>query len=325
MSTPPSTPGDGGPAAQKTKRPPKRKPLSCLPCRQHKLRCDRCIPCGTCSRYRREDVCRLHPAPSRGKSRRGHAQSAEEAFLGVAESFPQPRLVGADAFDSSNDAGFSVGAGQVSAQLVGQVHMESAAHAMTSSLASQIGRSQGYDSLIKPPAPTILFPQTLPLLQLPSSTLDTSTLLSTVDRTTQKLQWKRLLVKLLPTRTQTDILFSYFIEHINWIFQTVHIPSFRKEYAQLWDGRVDEIDLIWLSLLFTAISLSALYIPINAVEFVGLQGENVRQLAHLWHHASLQALQAGNYEARPNLTQLQTFSVTQLYWYATNNIEVLNS
>lgn len=326
MSTPPSTPGDGVSAAQKTRKPPKRKPLSCLPCRQHKLRCDRRIPCGTCSRYRREDVCRLHPAPTRGKSRRAHTQSAQDAFQDAAEPLPQPRPVGADAFDLSNHAGFSVGASQqVSAQLVGQVHMESAAHAMTSSLASQIGRSQDYDHLIKPLAPTILFPQILPLLQVPSSTLDTYTLLSTVDRKSQRVQWKRLLVKLLPTRTQSDILFSYFIEHINWIFQTVHIPSFRKEYAQLWDGRVDEVDLIWLSLLFTSISLSALYIPINAVEFVGLQGENVRQLAHLWHHASLQALQAGNYEARPNLTQLQTFSVTQLYWYATNNIEILNS
>jgi hypothetical protein len=41
--------------------------------------------------------------------------------------------------------------------------------------------------------------------------------------------------------------------------------------------------------------------------------------------SSRRALRAGDFEARPCLTQLQTFSVTQLYWYATNDIETLNS
>ena len=327
MSTPPSTPGNGTTTAQKSRKPPKRQPLSCLPCRQHKLRCDRRIPCGTCSRYRREDVCRLHPAPLKGRSRQQVADNSEARSLNLTELDTRSRPAVASTFRSPHDAEASSAANQDTAQLVGHVQMESAAQAMTSSLAAQISgipHVQGY-SPVKPSDPTILFPQILPLLQLPSATLDPLTLLSTTDRSNQRLHWKRLLVKLLPTRTQSDILFSYFVEHINWIFQTVHIPSFRKEYAQLWDGRIEDVDLIWLSLLFTIISLSALYVPINAVEFVGLQGDNVRQLAHLWHHASLQALQAGNYEAKPNLTQLQTFSVTQLYWYATNNIEILNS
>lgn len=329
MSTPPSTPGNGTAAVPKSRKPPKRQPLSCLPCRQHKLRCDRRIPCGTCSRYRREDVCRLHPAPLKGRSRQQIPNTSEADSLNPTEldgrSRPGPAVT--STFRPSDDAEASGATNQATAQLVGHVHMESAAQAMTSSLAAQIsGISHAQDySPVKLSDPTILFPQILPLLQLPSATLDPLTLLSTTDRTNQRLHWKRLLVKLLPTRTQSDILFSYFVEHINWIFQTVHIPSFRKEYARLWDGRVEDVDLIWLSLLFTIISLSALYIPINAVEFVGLQGDTVRQLAHLWHHASLQALQAGNYEARPSLTQLQTFSVTQLYWYATNNIEILNS
>lgn len=326
MSTPPSTPGNGTVAAQKTRKPPKRQPLSCLPCRQHKLRCDRRIPCGTCSRYRREDVCRLHPAPPKGKSRRATTQAVESSVVGGTELFSQPPPARSAAFYTANNAGTSRAPVQRSEQLVGHVHTESAAQAMNSSLATKTGSALAHgNSPIGPSDPKVLFPQILPLLQLPSSSIDTYSLLSTVDPATQRLQWKTLLVKLLPSRTQSDILFSYFVEHINWIFQTVHIPSFRKEYAQLWDRRVEDVDLIWLSLLFSINSLAALYIPVNAVEFVGLQGETIRQLAHLWHHASLQALQAGNYEAKPTMTQLQTFSVTQLYWYATNNIEILNS
>lgn len=327
MSTPPSTPGIGTVPARKSRKPPRRQPLSCLPCRQHKLRCDRHIPCGTCSRYRREDVCRLHPAPSKGRSRQQTANPSGAGSLNPNELDLYSRSAAAGKFGLSHDAATSTAANRETGQLVGHIHMESAAQAMTSSLAVQIGSippSQGY-SPARPTDATILFPQILPLLQLPAATLDPLVLLSTTNRTNQKLHWKRLLVKLLPTRTQSDILFSYFVEHINWIFQTVHIPSFRKQYAQLWDARTEDVDLIWLSLLFTIISLSALYIPINSVEFVGLQGDTVRQQAHLWHYASLQALQAGNYEAKPNLTQLQTFSVTQLYWYATNNIEILNS
>lgn len=53
----------------------KRTPLSCLACRQHKLRCDRRVPCGTCIRYRREAQCRENPAPTR---RRGAAATVLE-------------------------------------------------------------------------------------------------------------------------------------------------------------------------------------------------------------------------------------------------------
>ena len=327
MSTPPSTPEIGTAPSRKSRKPPRRQPLSCLPCRQHKLRCDRHIPCGTCSRYRREDVCRLHPAPPRGRSRQQTANASGAGALNANELDPRDRLAAASTSGLSYDARQHNGAPQESVQLVGHVHMESAAQAMTSSLAAQRGgipAAPAYSPAVASDA-TILFPQILPLLQLQASTLDPLTLLSTTNQANLKLPWTRLLVKLLPTRTQSDILFSYFVEHINWIFQTVHIPSFRKDYARLWDARMEDVDLTCLSLLFTIISLSALYIPIHAVEFVGLDGDTVRQLAHLWHHASLQALQAGNYEAKPTLTQLQTFSVTQLYWYATNNIEILNS
>src|ERR1700753_2460016 len=41
----------------------KRRQLSCLPCRLHKLKCDRRVPCETCVRYIRTKQCNQHPAP----------------------------------------------------------------------------------------------------------------------------------------------------------------------------------------------------------------------------------------------------------------------
>ncbi|OBU01479.1 hypothetical protein VE01_00380 [Pseudogymnoascus verrucosus] len=41
----------------------KSRALSCLPCREHKLKCDRQVPCKSCVRSNRVDHCRKHPAP----------------------------------------------------------------------------------------------------------------------------------------------------------------------------------------------------------------------------------------------------------------------
>jgi hypothetical protein len=120
-------------------------------------------------------------------------------------------------------------------------------------------------------------------------------------------------------------LLTHYIEHINWILHTVHVPSFRRQYADFWDCDVTRFDLIWVSLLFAVISVSALYIPSDVIEAGGMPRKAVRDLAHVWHRASQQALEAGQYEANPTLRQLQTYSVMQLYWYATNDVETLNS
>ncbi|KAH6610107.1 transcription factor [Trichoderma cornu-damae] len=59
--------------------------------------------------------------------------------------------------------------------------------------------------------------------------------------------------------------------------------------------------------------------------YSGVRGSRSADLAHVWHRASHQALMAGDFESRPCIVQLQTFSITQFYWYATNEIDALNS
>ncbi|KIY02625.1 uncharacterized protein Z520_01090 [Fonsecaea multimorphosa CBS 102226] len=348
MSTSQSDPAITSPVVQKKPRHvPRRVPLSCEPCRRHKLKCDRGIPCSTCSRYNREELCLLNPAAPGGKKTgssqpRQNDQSRPGRIVEATDA-SQPVAAAAGERSSRQGAGNPSGNGWSAAlshdsvadvpatqqqrrgrgQLVESVNVVAATkslsarrqHPSSAGDAGTDGRSEG--------AMSILFPQTLPLLQFSSG--HDGSILETLMFADDELQWKRLLVKLLPTRTQSDILLSYFIEHINWLFQTVHIPTFRKEYATFWDGAVEDADLPWMSLLFTILSLSALYIPVDVVQVVGLQRESIRRYSHVWHRACLQALQAGNYERKPTLSQLQTFSVTQLYWYATNDIETINS
>ncbi|KAJ9379539.1 transcriptional regulator family: Fungal Specific TF [Paecilomyces variotii] len=140
-----------------------------------------------------------------------------------------------------------------------------------------------------------------------------------------KLFWKTHLAAALPSQNQCDLLMCYYMENSNWLYQAIHVPSFRHQYSQFWTTNVDDIDLIWLSLLFTIISISALHIPFELVEAIGFEPSKIRSLAHTWHSASRQALHAGEFESKPNLMQLQTFIATQLYWLSTKNIEAMNS
>lgn len=137
--------------------------------------------------------------------------------------------------------------------------------------------------------------------------------------------WKRYLTSLLPSQNQCDFLVSLFFENINWIYQTVHAPSFRSEYSTFWSSCLEDIDLIWLSLLFIMLALSATAIPSAMAESAGLEPAELAPLADRLYSASRHALHAGSYDLKPCLTQIQVFSVSQTYWYAMKNIEALNS
>jgi hypothetical protein len=332
-STLPISPATSGNTnAVSMRRIAKRQPLSCRACRQHKLRCDRQVPCSTCIRYHREAHCRQNPAPVLRQQRtaapqNGSSHQERQTPACVTEPAGVPAIRNGRLSSNEVDEVHSI------RQTVESVYMATAARHMRpqtsrgqwaldgcSSWATVIGYigSEGDSDTNPIPLPFVLSGlyrsgnDDCPLLKMPSPQ-------------NRQVFWRHQLVAMLPTRSQCDILLTYYVEHINWLFQTVHVPSFRCEYARFWDGDIPECDLIWLSLLFTIISLSALYIPLEMTEIVGLPREAVRNLAHGWHLASQRALQAGEYDAKPCLRQLQTFSVTQLYWYATNNIEILNS
>jgi hypothetical protein len=129
----------------------------------------------------------------------------------------------------------------------------------------------------------------------------------------------------MPTQSQCDVLVSFFLENTNWIYQIIHVPTFRQEYATFWTDKVDEVSLFWLSLLFAILSVSALYLPRELGELVGFDGSQMGQLAKSWYVASRQCLLAGGAEARPNLLQLQAFLTLQSYWFTMEDLETLNS
>lgn len=334
----------------------KGKALNCLPCRQHKLRCDRHVPCSNCRKSKRDDLCRRHPAPAPGRftktrdvqthaqvvNPRGELSSHRHHTLPCStlshqvyqsESAVEASAISGESGESqymSNNSSIQPSSASIdqatsflhkAARRVSNLHMLGIYDELEVQR-TQLGPGAVEESLTDV-GPT-LFPLNAMQTQI-ASTVGVLTAPWNLSSNERELFWKRHLTKALPTQNQCDVLISYYIENINWIFQSIHVPSFRKEYALFWSTNVDDIDLIWLSLLYTIISISGLYIPAEAIRITGILSSNIRSLAHTWHSASRQALHAGDFEAQPRLTQLQTFSITQLYWYATNKVETLNS
>ncbi|KAI9896884.1 hypothetical protein N3K66_007906 [Trichothecium roseum] len=323
----------------------KRKPLSCLACRNHKLRCDRRVPCGTCVRHHREDQCRQNPAPAPPPApRRSNKMARPSSGIPSSPSRKSSPLARTAADDvthhheqETQGSNLSSGAGGSSSSHITGVdsfqrynrteHMQLP---VSSSVSDGLSLLATFD--MQQPSPWPSLPQLLAeaTRQDPSS----SSWSAMIDPQSRRKLAQQQLSSVIPSRPQCDLLLNFFLEHVNWLFQTVHEPSFRREYARFWDDNDDDdacirpwtgVDLVWLSLLLTMLSVGAMYVPLEAVDVIGIPRRAIRNLAHVWHMASLHALRGGEYESRPCLVQLQTFAITQLYWYATNQIEVLNS
>ncbi|KAF4475020.1 putative transcriptional regulatory protein [Colletotrichum fructicola Nara gc5] len=329
----------------KPKKTRNRRILSCLPCRLHKLKCDRTIPCHTCRQYNRQDQCRLHPAPE-SVIKRGLApslpqmsgkkatsalitQSSITKVVLPASTLPStPLSVAAITNTSEDDYGFTNSQPNVSSDQV-----RTAPTTLDSDLQSiietrlrpmQYARGSPPSHQYSPnTAPPPVKEASLSVASLALQNPFSSKTPTLFDE--PQLFWKRYLLSLLPAQTQADLLVTYFFENINWIYHAIHAPSFRAQYSMLWSKSVEDVDLIWLSLLFIMFSLSSLYIPAPMAEAAGFEVSDLAALSHRWYSASRQSLQSGGYESKPTLIQLQVFIVTQLYWYGTKDIEALNT
>lgn len=264
-----------------------RQALSCMPCRHHKLKCDRGVPCQACRRYGREDRCSRQRATSLSSNSPRH--------LAPKPAVRKPETLHVD-YGSPHDHVRTVQA--------------------SSSVVPVQPSPRENERHLRP---------TVSLLPRIGSVMCVDNALHGSSFFHSESYWCEQLLTLLPTRNQCDSLVSYFLENINWIYHAIHVPTFRKEYSQLWDADPQSVDLSWLSLLFTMISESALFLSSDVAQAMGLSFQNVRSLSHTWYTASRQALHASGFEAQPRLVHLQTFIVAQLYWLVTKNVETMNS
>lgn len=288
----------------------KRQALSCLPCRQHKLKCDRRVPCQTCCRYGREDKCGQLPALHSDS----HSPLARRRIAAQTPDAPRPC-----------DNGSQTHLQTAKSNIPGVIKYPSRAN-QTTDADNEFLDSGHVISLNRAPTKQKECQSGLTVSLLPQ--------IGSITSSSREISgtcfhpdsyWRVQLLSALPTRNQCGMLVSYFLENINWVHHAIHVPSFRREYGQLWDTDTDFVDLSWLSLLFIVISESALFISSDVAQAIGLSPMNVRNLSHIWYTSSRQALHASGFESKPQLVHLQTFLVSQIYWLATKNVETMNS
>lgn len=312
------------PPVKHPRRQRQRRTLSCLPCRLYKLKCDRVVPCESCCRYGREDRCRLNPPPAAVMGHSGghgspavfpRVETATPPSISTRGNLP---LTPSSVAESFRVAGISPAADSDDFLPLGSADARRASSHTAGLLTS--GFNQHHDG---GPAESLT---SFDGVTVASAIISRSYNLSNRTLLDEPASyWRRYLISILPSQTQCDMLVSYFFENIAWIYQAVHAPSFRSEYAEFWTTEVDKIDLIWLALLYMMLCLGALFIPSQMAEAAGFEAADLPVLYRRWYNAARQALQAGGYESKPTLTQLQVFLVSQIYWYSTKNVEVLNS
>ncbi len=141
-----------------------------------------------------------------------------------------------------------------------------------------------------------------------------------------EINWKNRLVQLIPTRAKCDAIIEVYLRNVDYIFHTVHHPTFRaelKEFYELTD--VNEVNLHWLSLLFMVLAIGCLHLPKKLGKELYGDNEDTGMICENWFKASRQALQAANSDEDVQLVQLQTFSLTQGYLALTKHAELINS
>lgn len=288
---------------------PKRRTLSCLPCRVHKQRCDKSVPCQTCLRYNRQDECHQNPPPgSRMTVHLKRQFSLVKPGVPVSNVVQPHRPLGDDSASRTKLVrNAEVTTRQTSPSIDKSDSSNSCPGARPSKFASPTAGQKEHTSVS----------------QLAQNGRDVHGLASILDAPVNF--WKRHLIQILPSRAVCDVLVSYYFENINWLFQTLHEPSFRQGYATFWTEDAAEIDLAWLALLYIMLSLSSLHIPHNVATTIGINPENSKAVAQRWYTASQQALHSSGCDSRPSLTGLQVFLVSQSYWIATRDPGILYS
>ncbi|VVT56722.1 uncharacterized protein SAPINGB_P005233 [Magnusiomyces paraingens] len=301
---------------QGVRLPAKRRSYSCGPCKTHKTKCDQSVPCSSCCRYRREDQCLKDPAtPSVTRP----VVRSDKGYRQIEISRFQPAIVTA----SNNKI------------------TSSSSSTMTTTSTTASSR------ITKPILKTLSTQSTARILQLEARVRELESLLAKPDRPSSRSTpaelandspkdfidklWQSeediriLLLRLLPPRSHCETYVKYYFEHVDYIYHPLHNRTFLRELKCFWSQPADTIDLTWVAILFMVISLAALHLPKALAKQLNVADETISHAAAIWFRASRKALQTNRYDEKPTFRQLQVFSLTQLYLYATNQIELLNS
>lgn len=124
----------------------------------------------------------------------------------------------------------------------------------------------------------------------------------------------------LPPKAICDRLFALYLEGYHNILPMVHAPSFKTEYASIWEQQSSGQSPVNKSMHFISLLLAVLFAGAAAcpnrefIEDVVSPDETPESLASSIREKGLKALQQANFPKTPTLESLTAYLIIQLTW-----------
>ncbi|KAF7735217.1 Fungal Zn(2)-Cys(6) binuclear cluster domain-containing protein [Penicillium ucsense] len=289
------------------KRKPRAK-LSCVRCRQKKLKCNRQQPCDNCIKHHRAYDC-LYSGPHTLTRNQSHGlrdqlraiQSRVEALYAINASQVHPS--GSALINGNVAASLDTKPVQPerAATLTGNITVDQngtqyADSTHWQSILNEIAEVKEYlqatedaaTSTDEPLDDSLIFPNSGPQLLLGHAFPDT----------------KSDLIAALPPRQFADRLVSLYLNSRESTLILMHIPTFTREYAQFWHSP-EEKSFGWLAYLFCILSAGA---GLQLFSTTGRSNGDLAETFAEYHKISSQCLQMSGYTS-PGRYTIETLTL----------------
>lgn len=114
------------------------------------------------------------------------------------------------------------------------------------------------------------------------------------------------LPSMLPSRAQGQTLLDYYVDHVNWIYQIIHVPSVQSildtTYTKIEQNQVPEYSHV--ALIATIFTLSAYFSSPQSNLYI--HHTEAKRLAYRWLSVAQEALAASNCLSVPTIEALQS-------------------
>ncbi|KAK4087314.1 transcriptional regulator family: Fungal Specific TF [Purpureocillium lilacinum] len=92
------------------------------------------------------------------------------------------------------------------------------------------------------------------------------------------------LIALLPTKEETDALINVYLDQFEQVHRIVHIPTFRKEYADFWKPDSKQRYAAFTALILSMMAVASCVHTHESLKFIGMMS-NARHMAEKWINA----------------------------------------
>ncbi|KAJ4249475.1 hypothetical protein NW762_012332 [Fusarium torreyae] len=223
--------------------------LSCAPCRNSKLKCDREQPCGQCTKKGRDNQCTYAPKPERKRPAKGMSARLKRLEGMVREMMDSEGTVPETVQNTGNNSGTSsctatgpevqghVVQGEKATTYVGATHCMA--------MLEDIEDLKSYFEQ----------PDDLEEDQILADEIDPTELMLNTRAGPRN---REELLSRLPDRNVADRLLSRYFASMSPSQHIVHRPTFTKQYAKFWQDP-NGTSLHWIAQLFMMLSLGVFF------------------------------------------------------------------